>query len=71
MFTREKAEAITCADPEEGGGRPPANRHNIGFPSNTGPDALIKLQLPSQHSMFGHHGHAIETPFDGLLLEGR
>ena len=75
MFTREKAKAITCADPEGGGGRcrgsrPPANHHNIGFPMQYRSGCPEKLQLPSQHSMLGHHGHASETPFDGFLLAG-
>ena len=30
-----------------------------------------KSQLPSQHSKLGHYRHASETPFNGVLLEGR
>ena len=51
---------VPCADPEGG-----------GFLSNTGPDPLEFSKLPSQHSMLGHHWHASETPFKGVLLAGR
>ena len=57
-------------DPEGGGGgeegvRTPLKNHkNIGFLSNTGPDPLKKpINLPSQHSMLGHHQHASDTTF--------
>ena len=35
----------------------------IWFLSNTGPDPLKITNLPSQHSMLGHHRPANETPF--------
>ena len=48
---------------------------NIGSLSNTGPDLLKYTQLPSQHSMLGHHRPASETPFKwrfaGLPLMAR
>ena len=58
----------TCADPEGGGTGgpdppPPLKNHkNIGSLSNTGPDPLKITNLPSQHSMLGHHRHASKTP---------
>ena len=58
-----------CADPEEGTGSGPPplprleNYKNIGFLSNTGLDPLKITELPSQHSMLGHHRPASETPF--------
>ena len=33
------------------------------FLSNTGPDPLNITNLPSQHSMLGHHRHASDMPF--------
>ena len=33
------------------------------FFSNTGPDPLKIVKLPSQLSILGHHRHASETPF--------
>ena len=65
-----------CADPERGAGGPeppsPAlkNHKNIGFLSSTGPDTLKITNLPSQHSMLGHHRPASETPFK-LRFAGR
>ena len=58
----------TCADPEEGTGGPdppppPEKLQNIGSLRITGPDPLKITNLPSQHSMLGHHRHASETPF--------
>ena len=48
-----------------GGGRgsgPPLENHkNIGFFSNTGPDPLKIVKLPSQLSILGHNWHASET----------
>ena len=42
---------------------PPEKKHkNVGFLSRTGLNPL-KSQLPSHHSMLGHHRHASETPF--------
>ena len=39
---------------------PPLEDHkNIGFFSNTGPDPLKIVKLPSQLLIFGHNGHAI------------
>ena len=56
-----------CADPEGGTGgpdpRPLKKSQNIGFLTNTGPDPCKTTKLPSQHSMFGHHWPASETPF--------
>ena len=54
-----------------GGPDPLKNHKNIEFLSNTGPDPLKFLKLPSQHSMLGHHRHASETPFKGISLAGR
>ena len=47
------------------------NHKNIEFLSNTGPDPLKFLKLPSQHSTLGHRRHASETPFKGVSLAGR
>ena len=50
-----------------GGGRgsgPSLENHkNICFFSNTGPDPLKIVKLPSQLSILGHNRHASETPF--------
>ena len=67
--------SVSCADPEgRGGGNgpgPPLKNHkNIGFLSNTGPDPLTIIKLPSQHSMLGLHRHASKTPFNGVSLAG-
>ena len=44
---------------------PPLENHkNIGFFSNTGPDPLKIVKLPSQHSILGHNRYASETPFN-------
>ena len=67
---------LACADQEGGRGgagvRTPLKNHkNIGLLCNTGPDPLkfSKVsKLPSQHSMFGHNGHASETPFGGIKI---
>ena len=51
---------------------PPLKNHkNIEFLSNTGPDPLKFSKLLSQHSTFGHRGHASETPFKSVSLDGR
>ena len=55
---------VPCADPEGGAG-------GLEFLSNTGPDPLKFSKLPSQHSTLGHHRHASEAPFKGVLLAGR
>ena len=51
---------------QRGGGRgsgpPLENYKNIGLFSNTGPDPLKIVKLPSQLSILGHNGHASETP---------
>ena len=56
-----------CADPEGGTwgpDPPPLKKHkNKGFLSNTGPDPLKITKLPNQHSILGHHRHAIEMAF--------
>ena len=59
---------LPCADPAwgAGGSDPQENHKNIGFLSNTGPGSQKITNLPSQHSMFGHHRHASETPFNSL-----
>ena len=49
---------------------PLKNHKNIGFLSNTCPDCLKITKLPSQHSMFGHHWHASETPFKWRFAGG-
>ena len=56
-----------------GGPDPPPlkNHKNIEFLRITGPDPLEFSKLPSQHSTLGHHRHASETPFKGVLLAGR
>ena len=48
-----------------GQGVGPDNHIAIGFLSIAGPDPLkiTRLHVPSQHSMFGHHGPASETSF--------
>ena len=56
---------------EQGSGPPLKNHKNIEFLGNAGPDPLKITKLPSQHSMLGHHRHASETPFNGVLLTGR
>ena len=57
-----------------GGGRgsgPPLENHkNIGFFSNTGPDPLKIVKLPSQLSILGHNRHASETPFKWRFAGG-
>ena len=53
-----------------GSGHLPLKKHkNIGFLSNTGPDALKITKLTSQHSMLGHHRPASETPLNGFAGE--
>ena len=63
-----------CADPDGGTGGPDPppfeNHKNIGFFSNTGPDPLKIVKLPSQLSIFGHNRHASETPFKWLFAGG-
>ena len=64
----------SCADPDGGGtgsGPPLENYKNIGFLSNTGPDPLKITKLSSQHSMFGHHRPASETPFKWHFAGGQ
>ena len=46
------------------------NHKNIGLLSNTGPDPLKIIKLPSQHSMLGHHRHASEMPFQWRFVGG-
>ena len=46
------------------------NKKNIGLPSNIGQDPVRITKLPSQHSMFGHHRHASETPFKWRFADG-
>ena len=41
----------------------PEKSESIGVFSNSGPDPLKITKLPNQHSIFGHHQHASETPF--------
>ena len=57
-----------------GPGPPLENHKNIGFLenflSNTGPDPLKITKLPIQHSMFGHHRPASETPFKWRFAGG-
>ena len=56
-----------CDSRGGGGGRgsgPPFENHkNKRVFSNTGPDPLKIVKLPSQLSMLGHNRHASETPF--------
>ena len=52
---------------------PPLENHKkcVFFFSNTGPDPLKLVMLPSQLSILGHNGHASETPFKlGISLAG-
>ena len=57
-----------------GGGQgvrtPLKNHKNIVFFSNTGPDPLKITMLQSQHSMFGQHRPASETPFKWCFAGG-
>ena len=51
----------------------PEKSQNIGFPSNTGHDPLKITNLPSQHSMLGHHWHASQKrmAFDWRADDGQ
>ena len=49
---------------------PLENHKNIGFFSNTGPDPLKIVKLPSQLSIFGHNRYASETPFEWRFAGG-
>ena len=54
-----------------GGPDPLKNHKNIGFLVNTDPNPLsVTLNLPSQHSMLGHHRHASEKPFQWRFAGG-
>ena len=57
-----------------GGGRgsgPPLKNHkNIVFFSNTDPDLIKIVKLPSQFSIMGHNRHASEAPFNWRLANG-
>ena len=44
-----------------GSGPPLENHKNIGIFSNTGPDPLKIVKLPSQLSILGQNRHASET----------
>ena len=62
------------ADLEGGQGvrTPPLENHkNIGFFSNTGPDPLKFVTLPSQLSILGHNRHGSKTPFKWRFAGGR
>ena len=58
------------ADPEGGGGvqTSPRNSQKYSFFSNTGPDPLKIVKLPSQLSVFGQYRHVSETPFRRFAL---
>ena len=53
-----------------GGPDPPRKSQKYRFFSNTGPDPLKIVKLPSQLSIFGHNRHASETPFKWRLAGG-
>ena len=56
---------------ETGGPDPPLENHKIiGLFSNTGPDPLKIVKLPSQLSILGHNRHASETPFKWRFAGG-
>ena len=55
---------------DRGSGPPTENHKSIGFLSNSGPDPLKIIKLPSQHSILGHNGHASETPFKWRFAGG-
>ena len=48
----------------------PSKITKIGFFSNTGPDPLKIVKLPSQLSILGHNRHTSETPFKWHLAGG-
>ena len=55
-----------CGSRGGGGGRgagPPLVKKKYRFFSNTGPDPLKIVKLPSQLSILGHNRHASKTPF--------
>ena len=54
-----------------GGPDPLENHKNIGFFSNTGPDPLKIVKLPSQLSILGHSRHGCKTPFKWRFAGGR
>ena len=69
----EGCSACACADPEGGQGvrTPPLENHkNIGV-SNTGPDPLKIVKLPSQLSILGHNRHGSKTPFKWRFAGGQ
>ena len=50
---------------------PPLKKHEaIGFLSNTGPDPIEIIKLPSQQWMLGHHRPANETQFKRRFAGG-
>ena len=49
---------------------PLENHKNIVCFSNTGPDPLKIVKLPSQFSILGHNRHASETPFKWRFAGG-
>ena len=62
LLHAEYSEYTQCLSMRESRGKtrgpdpPPSEKsQNIGFPSNTGPDPLKLHNLPSQHSLLGHH----------------
>ena len=59
-------------DPEggTGGPDPPRKSQKYRFLSNTDPDPLKIVKLPSQLSIFGHNRHASETPFKWWFAGG-
>ena len=62
-----------CADPEGGTGGPdPLENHknHDRFFSNTGPDPLKIVKLPSQLSILGNNRHASKTPFKWRFAGG-
>ena len=61
---------IMCGSRGGGGGGAGSPNPPLGFLSNTGPDPLKFLKLPSQHSMLGHHRRASETPFKWRFAGG-
>ena len=59
----------TCADPDWGTGGEISQKYRVF--SKTGPDPMKITELPSQHSMFGRHRHASETPLKWRFAFGQ
>ena len=62
-FTHRRMKCMCRSWGGQGVRTSPWKSQNIGFFSNTGPDPLKIVKLPSQLSILGHHRHASKTPF--------